>query len=79
MKMLALRNECLADRYFYYCNNTDKRFEVVIEQLTTEFFISNETITDIIHLQSEYLRVLKKEKPGIYYFQNKWPHLKWKS
>lgn len=76
---LARRNECLADRYHYYCNYTDKRFEVVIEQLSFEFFLSNETINDIIRSQGPYLHVLKKEKPSLYYFQNKWPHLKWKS
>jgi hypothetical protein len=71
------RNECLADRYYYYGQYTDKRYNAIIEQLSLEFFLSKETVPDIIESQVEYLKELKKAKPGIYYFQNRWPHLKW--
>ena len=79
IKMLSLRNECLADRYYYYGNYTDKRFDAIIEQLSEEFFLSCETINDIIQDKGPYLRVLKKEQPSLYYFQHKWPHYKWKA
>jgi Fe-S cluster assembly iron-binding protein IscA len=71
------RNECMADRYYYYSASTDKRYDVIIEQLSGEFFLSPATVPDIIQLQMDYIQELKKQKISVYHFQNKWPHLKW--
>lgn len=76
-KQLARRNECLADRYFYYGHFTDKRYDAIIALLSNEFFLSTATIPAIIQQHMEQLQMLKKKKPGIYYFQCKWPHMKW--
>ncbi len=77
-KLRLQRNECLADRYYYFSHFTDKRYNIIIENIMSEFFLSRETISDIIQSQSAYLVNLKKNKPGIFYFQNKWGHLIWK-
>ena len=56
--LLARRNECLVDRYYYYGNFTDKRFDLIVEQLSAEFFLSVATIPDIIENHLEQLQQL---------------------
>lgn len=75
--LLARRNECLVDRYYYYGNFTDKRFDLIVEQLSAEFFLSVATIPEIIENHLEQLQQLKKETPSVAYFQRRWGHLKW--
>jgi|GEM_PF-878912 len=76
-KLLARRNECMTDRYYYYGAYTEKRYDAIIEQLSNEFFLSPVTVPDIIQNQMDYLQELKKQKISVYHFQQKWPHLKW--
>lgn len=73
----AKRNECLLDRYFFYGRFTDKRYEKILEELSSEFFLSAVTIPKIVDENLDKLIALKKEKPEKSFFQNKWPHLVW--
>jgi len=77
LNLVAQRNQCLIDRYYYYGAYTDKRFDTVIEQLSIEFFLSIYRITDIVEANMDLLNELKKEKPQLSYFQNKWGFLRW--
>lgn len=73
----ARRNECMADRYYYYTTYTEKRYDHIIEQLSKEFFISISTVTQIMQSQMEHLQALKQQKLSVYYFRHKWQHMKW--
>jgi hypothetical protein len=76
-RLVALRNECLLNRYFYFGFYKNKTYEEIIRSLVSEFFLSPNTITLIIQKHSEELMIIKKRAAVSYYFQTKWPHLKW--
>jgi hypothetical protein len=71
------RNECLAARYYYYAIMKHKCYEDVLRQLMTEFYLSPITVAHIIQCNTDDIHELKLKKPTLYYFKNRWPHLKW--
>lgn len=73
----ARRNECMADRYYYYTTYTEKRYDAIIELLSAEFFLSVSTVTQVMQNQMEHLQALKQQKLSVYYFRHKWQHMKW--
>lgn len=75
--LIAKRNECLIDRYYFFCKFHEKRYDVVLRTLSAEFFISSVTIPEIIDENFALLANLKKEAPAEIYFKKKWPHLSW--
>ena len=76
-KLHADRNECLVARYFYKCHFTEIRYNIIIDQLSKEFFISPVTIPEVLSEYAPKLHALKKQNPDKRYFQQKWPHLVW--
>ena len=75
--LVKKRNECLANRYFYYATFKGMCYEETIRQLVGEFFLSPSTIANLVLENSDLLQSLKKKEPSLYYFQTRWPHLKW--
>jgi hypothetical protein len=76
-KLLTRRNECLLARYFFLGFYKNMCYEEILRQLAAEFFLTPNTITHIIQGNEELLRAIKQRGGVTYYFQNKWPHLKW--
>lgn len=77
LNLIARRNHCLIDRYYYYLHFTEKRYELIIENLCAEFFLSQRTLRDLVYIHDGYLQELKKRKPGVSFLEMRWPHLKW--
>ncbi|WP_315814075.1 hypothetical protein [Paraflavitalea speifideaquila] len=83
IELNAKRNECLIDRYFYYGFTTQNRYEVIIEKLSVEFFLSTVTIPKIIDDNYAMLATKKSEYKDIAVdrlkrkLASKWPHLSW--
>ncbi len=75
--LLTKRNECLFARYYYYCWFKNRCYEEALRLLVSEFFISPSTISMLITSHTEDLQALKQKSPTLYFFQNRWPHLKW--
>lgn len=75
--LVMKRNECLIARYYYYGHLKNKTFQETIQLLTHEFYLSPNTTSRVIQTNLEMLRSLRKKGPTLYYFQNRWPHLKW--
>lgn len=75
--LIAQRNDCLIDRYYYYGKFHNSRYSFIIETLSTEFFISEVTIPDVINDNFNKLSELKKLQPSQKYFKDKWPHMMW--
>lgn len=75
--LIAQRNECLIDRYFYLGETTGLRYELLVKRVAQEFFLSAVTVPEIINDNLDKLLQLKKAKPGKKYFQEKWQHLAW--
>jgi hypothetical protein len=59
--LYILRNECLLDRFFFYGKLTDKRYDVIVRTLSTEFFISEVTIPKVIDENYNKLATIKKQ------------------
>lgn len=74
---IGKRNECLTDRYYYKARFTGKRYDLILKDLSDEFFLSEVTIPEIIDGNYSQLQLLKKEQPNKNTFQKKWPHLVW--
>jgi hypothetical protein len=71
------RNECLLDRYFFYGRFSGLRYDLILEKLSAEFFLSEVTIPKVVQENLDKLIQIKKSEPTKEYFQNKWPHLVW--
>ena len=82
-KLISQRNECLLDRYLYYGRLSGKRYDLIIEGLSADFFLSNITIADILNDNYEKLSTLKKSYQELSEIQfkkkleSKWPNLSW--
>lgn len=75
--LVIKRNECLIARYYYYGHFKNKGFEETLRLLVVEYFLSPNTISFIIQDHSDMLFALKQKSHPLYYFQNRWPHLRW--
>jgi hypothetical protein len=71
------RNECMLARYFYYGYLKNKSYEEIMRLLAAEFFLSPATISMRVQQNTDKLKTLKRSGPSMYYFQSRWPHLKW--
>lgn len=72
-----MRNDCLLDRYYLYGKFYGLRYELIIKQLSKEFFLSEITIPQIIEDNFEKLTAVKKAAPNREQLIEKWPHLNW--
>ena len=78
IELIDKRNECLLHRYYFYSKVLKLKYEDVITTLTTEFFISGRTITDITLSESDYLTELFKKKYTAKELEKKFRFLNWK-
>ena len=76
-KLVNRRNECLIARYYYYGYYKNKCYEEILKLLESEFFLSQATISHMLQVQSDQVLMLKDKKPALFFFQNRWAHLKW--
>jgi hypothetical protein len=75
--LLTKRNECLMARYYYYGTVKNKIYEEIVRLLVAEFFLSPNTLAYLIQGGADQVQMLKRNCPSLYYFQSRWPHLKW--
>lgn len=75
--LIARRNACLVDRYYWYGRYSEKRYTLILESLSDEFFLSTVTIPEIINDNIDQLRGLKAKNPTAKQLATKWPHLNW--
>lgn len=71
------RNECLVERYFFKGKFSGKRYNIIIDELSNEFFISPITVPEVLNENRALLIALKQKNPDKSYFQKKWQHLIW--
>lgn len=73
------RNEALVSRYYFYCKFFDNKlnYDWVINTVAKEFWLSPVTVPEIIDNSFETLATLKRSKPELKYFKEKYPHLVW--
>lgn len=75
--LVTKRNECLLARYYYYGCDKNMVYEEIMRLLVSEFFLSPSTISIIIQANTDQLIALKEKRRSAFFFQSRWPHLKW--
>ncbi len=75
--LLHKRNECLLARYYYYGYLKNRCYEDILRLLVTEFYLSPATISALVQEHAEEVQALKQKAPSHYFFQSRWPHMKW--
>ncbi len=75
--LLHKRNECLIARYYFYGYLKNKSYEETIRLLVAEFFLSPNTIVNLVQTNVGLLQALKDKGPTQYYFVHRWPHFRW--
>jgi len=76
-ELIGQRNECLIARYYYHGKFGEKRYDSILSELQSEFFIEEFTIQKRISENYELLLSLKAQQPTRDFFKKKWPHLVW--
>ena len=76
-KLVIKRNECLLARYVFLGLKKDHCYEEIVRALVSEFFLSPNTIVKILQENTDMLHTIRQRAQVTYYFQNKWPHLRW--
>jgi hypothetical protein len=76
-EMNQRRNECLVARYFFYAKYSGLGYGIILRILSREFFLSEDTLPDVIEANFERLAALKKNPPDKVQLMEKWPHLNW--
>lgn len=71
------RNRCIVHRYYYYITYTEKRYATIIQNLATEFFISQMTIIQLLTQYFGLITEIRKNNISIADLQKKYPHLVW--
>ena len=81
--LIEQRNNCLFDRYLYYGYTTKNRYELILTELSSEFFLSAVTVADLITKNFSEVSILKKKYKELSEdalkraLKKKWNHLSW--
>ena len=76
--MIALRDECLLHRYYYYIKLQHKRYDAAIQELSREFYIKNSNIIYRMQCNSDRLeQIMKKEQPDLDQLRLLYPWWTW--
>lgn len=76
--LLESRNRCISYRYWYHSKRHKKRYDLVLELLSREFFLSERTLIDIIALNSDTMKDLYETNPKISALKIEYEYLIWK-
>ncbi len=71
------RNLAILYRYYYYSKFTKMRYDLVIEALSNEFYLSHITLVELINDNIEVLSKVKKESPSIAFLKTNYKHYNW--
>lgn len=75
--LIEKRNIALFHRYCFFSLNTNNRYEVIIERLSDEFYLSKITVGKLIALNTELILSIKKEKLGVNTLKKMHPQFDW--
>lgn len=73
----AQRDTLLLYRFCYYGQGSQLRYEVILNKLCSEFFLTTRRVQDIIGSNSLQLRNIRSDMPSIAKLRLQYPHLKW--
>lgn len=71
------RDLCFSARFFYKIVIQKKSFDLVINELSDEFFLSNTYVGNLINSCADLIDNVKNSKQTKGDFQKKWPQFVW--
>ena len=75
----SLRNQCLVERYIYIMNATGWRYDLLLNAIASDFFLSERTVTNLLDENYEIVQQARKEKLSKKELEKKWPQYKWET
>lgn len=76
-KLQANKDECIADRYYYYSRIKRLNYQAILEELSREFFLSNFQLQERMRMVWSYLVKLKNQPLSLEDLADKWPWMVW--
>lgn len=80
-RLHELRNECLIHRYLFIYHACRWEYPLLVAALAKEFFLSKDTVMEIIKDNSSCIKEIRKELAAKGFdhsvFINKYPHINW--
>ena len=76
-KLIESRDRALCMRYFYYTEHKQLRYDVVINRLSNEFYLTEFTIVKRLNKLTDVLDELYADKPEVKDLRKAYPHYCW--
>jgi len=76
-EMLEKRNKHLVARYYYYGQIQKLLYDVVMEKLSQEFYLTPGTVPQVLSELGTELAELRRTAPSAASFAKQWPWMKW--
>ncbi len=77
--LIKQRNTCLLYRFAYYVKVHDLKYVQALNKVSTEFFLSPRTITDLLQSETEALKQAREEVKNIKHLKTMFPFLSWEA
>lgn len=74
-----LRNQCLVERYLYMMETTGWRYDLMLKLISTDFFLSERTVINILDENYDIVSTVRKKIPGKKELERKWPQFSWET
>lgn len=72
------RDELVLYRFYFYANFTPYRYDLIMDNMSAEFFLSVRRIQDIMSLNAAALRRMKQSRPSVHLMKDTYPHFVWR-
>lgn len=76
-RLIEKRNRAMCNRYYYHQKINSCHYAKCVEELSTEFFISQIEVTKILRNMAEYLNELRTQPPTIKQLRERWSFMCW--
>jgi len=74
-----LRNQCLVERYLYMMKVTGWRYDLMLNLIAKDFFLSERTVTNILDENYHIVSSVRNNIPAKKELEKKWPHYNWET
>jgi hypothetical protein len=73
------RNQCLVERWLYMMKVTGWRYDLMLRMISTDFFLSERTIINVLDENNSMLRSIRNDLPTRKDLEKKWPQFSWET
>jgi hypothetical protein len=73
------RNQCLVERWLYMMKVTGWRYDLMLRMISTDFFLSERTIINVLDENNNLLRSIRNDLPTKKDLEKRWPQFNWET